>query len=298
MAANYWNSTQFQHWQTTKSALAATRKALEDSEATLVQSYKIPDIRLLSIFFNNQLLKLASKLKIRQQAVATAQVYIRRFYTKVEIRRTNPYLVITTAMYVACKMEECPHHIKSLASEARALWPDFMLADVFRIGECEFFLISEMNCQMIVHHPYRTLNELQKELSLTSEEFSSSWLIVNDQYMADIPLLFAPHLIAITAVFLAIVLRPAQPHGLHGTAAGNLSAVNLMRTGHTAIIENAFQGTPQEKIQHLIKWLADSEIELRAVIDCTQEMISLYEIWESYSEKTCKEQLTRFVRMR
>ena len=60
---------------------------------------------------------------VRQQPLATAQVYLRRFYSKVEIRRTNPYLVIATAFYLACKMEECPQHIRMVASEARMLWP-------------------------------------------------------------------------------------------------------------------------------------------------------------------------------
>lgn len=55
--------------------------------------------------------------------MATAQLYIRRFYSKVEIRRTNPYLVIATAVYLACKMEECPHHIRLIVSEGRTLWP-------------------------------------------------------------------------------------------------------------------------------------------------------------------------------
>lgn len=59
--------------------------------------------------------------------MATAQLYIRRFYTKVEIRRTNPYLVIATAVYLACKMEECPHHIRLVVSEGRTLWPGEIL---------------------------------------------------------------------------------------------------------------------------------------------------------------------------
>ena len=59
---------------------------------------------------------------IRQQALATAQIFIRRFYLKVEIRRTNPYLLVATALYLACKMEECPQHIRVVVSEARHLW--------------------------------------------------------------------------------------------------------------------------------------------------------------------------------
>lgn len=62
-------------------------------------------------------------MNVRQQAIATAQVYIRRFYIKVEIRRTNPYLVLATALYLACKMEECPQHIRAIVSEGRNMWP-------------------------------------------------------------------------------------------------------------------------------------------------------------------------------
>ena len=70
-----------------------------------------------------ELAKFVKKLGIRQQAIATAQVYLRRFYLKVEIRRTNPILVMTTALYLACKMEECPQHIRVIVSEARNIWP-------------------------------------------------------------------------------------------------------------------------------------------------------------------------------
>jgi hypothetical protein len=67
--------------------------------------------------------RLGKRLQVRQQAMATAQLYVRRFYSKVEIRRTNPYLVIATAVYLACKMEESPQHIRLVVTEARSLWP-------------------------------------------------------------------------------------------------------------------------------------------------------------------------------
>lgn len=75
--------------------------------------------------------RLGKRLVLRQQVLATAQIYIKRFYTKVEIRRTNPYLVVATAVYLACKMEESPQHIRLVVQEARSLWPgmvDHMLA--------------------------------------------------------------------------------------------------------------------------------------------------------------------------
>lgn len=70
-----------------------------------------------------ELVKLSKTMSIRQQAIATAHVYIRRYYMKVEVRRTNPYLVMATALYLACKMEECPLHIRVMVSEARNIWP-------------------------------------------------------------------------------------------------------------------------------------------------------------------------------
>lgn len=70
-----------------------------------------------------ELIKLGKRMNTRQQALATAQVYVKRFFTKVSIRRTNPYLLLTTAFYLACKTEECPQHIKYVVSEARGLWP-------------------------------------------------------------------------------------------------------------------------------------------------------------------------------
>ena len=65
---------------------------------------------------------MARPLGIRQQALASAQVYVRRFYAKVEIRKTNPALVLATALYLACKMEECPQHIRMVLAEARHCW--------------------------------------------------------------------------------------------------------------------------------------------------------------------------------
>lgn len=72
-----------------------------------------------------ELSKMARPLAIRQQALASAQVYVRRFYAKVEIRRTNPALVLATALYLACKMEECPQHIRMVLAEARHCWGMF-----------------------------------------------------------------------------------------------------------------------------------------------------------------------------
>ncbi|KAH8684668.1 cyclin-like protein [Tricladium varicosporioides] len=303
MAANYWESTQRRHWQFTKPQLDELRENLEGEEPNLVQMYPLPQLRHLSIYFNQQIARLGKRLGVRQQAMATAQLYIRRFYTKVEIRRANPYLVIATAVYLACKMEECPHHIRLVVSEGRTLWPDYFSSDTSKLGECEFFLISEMSSQMIVHHPYRSLTSLQGTFSLTQEESALAWSIINDHYMTDLPLLYAPHIIALMAILLALILRPNQT----GVQSASGSAGSIASAAHAALSQaNQTKAGPNEKqggvarskVQRLANWLAESNIDIEAIVDCTQEIISFYEFHEQYNEKLCREQINRFVKAR
>lgn len=270
--------------------------------------------------------------------MATAQVYIKRFYTKVEIRRTNPFLVITTALYLACKMEETPQHIRLINQEARSLWTDMPLFhEPSKIGECEFWLISEMSSQLIVHQPYRTLTSLQSSLNLTSDELALAWSIVNDHYMTDLPLIYPPHTIALTAILLAIVFRPSQSTGQAGSssAQGAGSAASAMAQATvpgvnavTAALAQAQarqqpptpggvpgqtgQGQPSSvdgasnahkierfsKVQRFGFWLAESNIDIEAMIDCTQELISFYDCQEQYNDKLTREQIVRFIKAR
>lgn len=123
MAANFWASTQRLYWQYSKEELRDTRQELEARDHAVCQQFPLPEVRLLSIFFNQQLVKLGKRMSVRQQALATAQIYVRRFYTKVNVRDTNPYLILATALYLACKTEESPQYIRVLVNEARTLWP-------------------------------------------------------------------------------------------------------------------------------------------------------------------------------
>ncbi|KAK4165108.1 RNA polymerase II holoenzyme cyclin-like subunit [Cladorrhinum sp. PSN259] len=345
MAANYWESTQRRYWQFSKEELANIRQALEDADPTLVQSFPLPQQRHLNLYFNQQVNRLGKRLAIRQQPLATAQVYLKRFYLRVEIRRTNPYLFIATAVYLACKMEECPQHIRLVVQEARSLWPsDFLGQDTSKLGECEFFLISELNSQLIIHQPYRTLTTLQSDFELTQEEVMLAWTVINDHYMTDLPLLYPPHTIALTAMLLAIVLRPPNTPGNGGGGNSGPTVTAQGVTGGLAMAANAFQaqaqaraaaaamaasggnsgpGTPQGsfsgfspttetpgpemkkapdvrfvKAQRFAAWLAESNVDIEAMIDCAQELISFYECHEQYVEKLARDQITRFIKAR
>lgn len=109
-----------------------------------------------------------------------------------------------------------------------------------------------MNSQLIVHHPYRTLSELQPELSLTSDEVALAWSVINDHYLTDLPLLYAPHVIAVMAIIVAVVFKPNSGN-FHGSAAPVLAGA--MRDGGMNVLAALGDRTgsgPPLKIQKLI----------------------------------------------
>ena len=53
-----------------------------------------------------------------------------------------------------------------------------------------------------------------------------------------------------------------------------------------------------ERIERAVKFLSSKELDIEQVIEATQEIISLYEIWEQYNDKTIREAVTRCYRGR
>lgn len=352
MAANYWTSSQHKSWSFTPTKLADIRDDLEKAHRALLQGYPYPDRRLMMIFLRDRLLQLGKRLQFRQQCVATAMVYMHRYFLSTPMQSVNLYLLVATAFYLASKTEESPHHIRLVASEARQAWSEHVPGDVSRMGEMEFCLISEMRSQMIVWHPYRTLMELKdnKDLMLTSDELGLAWLITNDSYMTDLPLTCPPHVIAIIAVFLAIIFYPdtkgtpirqlssdvhmtmdpntfasmggrpgmasvlgsamqglpmssssSMPSGTNGYSTGTPRTVPPESTVSQRNFENA-NGTPpfreSARFRSVVKFLIESDVDLRLMAEGTQEIISLYEIWEQMqnTEKTIRDAVARCLR--
>ncbi|KAK9470298.1 cyclin-like protein [Dipodascopsis tothii] len=275
MAANYWVSSQRKHWQFSRQQLSEAQAATE-----LETGYKCADLceaRHLRIYLHSLIQTLGRHLSVRQQALATAEVYLARFYLRTAVQESNVYVVVATCIYVACKIEESPQHIRTVVSEARSLWPDFITHDPTKLAECEFYLIEQLDAYLVVHHPYRSLVQLSKALGasghnagLSADEMQCAWSILNDSYITDVPLMQAPHVIAMSAMYLSIVLR--TPH-----------------------MSGAQTDRAKSRMQKIIDWFASSGVELEQVIDCAQEMISLYESWESYNEKLVREAVARTI---
>jgi cyclin C len=52
------------------------------------------------------------------------------------------------------------------------------------------------------------------------------------------------------------------------------------------------------KVTRFAGWLAESNIDIEAMVDCTQELIAFYECHEQYNDKHAREQINRFIKAR
>lgn len=260
-----------------RSHLVATTKNIPITHRDLHYD-KDYNLRIYCYFL---IMKLGRRLNIRQYALATAHIYLSRFLLKASIREVNLYLLVTTCVYLACKVEECPQYIRTLVSESRSLWPEFIPPDPTKVTEFEFYLIEELQSYLIVHHPYKSMEQIVEalkdapyKLNLSSDDLQNCWSLINDSYINDVHLTYAPHVIAIACLFITISIQGSNTKDLSMT-----SAVSEVLKSDAAL-------TPQQET--FFRFLAESHIDLEEVMDTIQQQIILYDHWDRYHEPWIK----------
>ncbi|KAL0058138.1 RNA polymerase II holoenzyme cyclin-like subunit [Marasmius tenuissimus] len=251
MATDFWatplDDLQSQRWIVDRSTL---RQARADD---LLYVGDPEYLEFLNIYFANVISKLGKKLQLRQRVIATATVFFRRFYLKSSYCETDPFLVISACCYLAAKAEESPVHIKNVITESRSIFSHHygvknFPSDNTKLAEMEFYLVDDLECDLVIFHPYRTLLALCKKedtsgvqsliaeaeagevgagvaeddgprywgldgakLELSEGALQTAWFIINDTYRSELCLLYPPHLIAIAAIYLTFILHgPTQ----------------------------------------------------------------------------------------
>lgn len=99
MAGNFWQSSHYQQWLLTKDDLLRDRR--HDLQFLNPEEYQ-----KLNIFFANLIQVLGEQLKLRQQVIATATVYFKRYYVRNSFRSIDPLLMAPTCIFLASKVEE------------------------------------------------------------------------------------------------------------------------------------------------------------------------------------------------
>uniref|UniRef100_A0A671TB00 Cyclin-C-like n=1 Tax=Sinocyclocheilus anshuiensis TaxID=1608454 RepID=A0A671TB00_9TELE len=99
MAGNFWQSSHYLQWVLDKQDLMKERQ--KDLKFLTEEEYW-----KLQIFFANVIQALGEHLKLRQQVIATATVYFKRFYARYSLKSIDPVLMAPTCVFLASKVEE------------------------------------------------------------------------------------------------------------------------------------------------------------------------------------------------
>uniref|UniRef100_A0A7M4FP33 Cyclin C n=1 Tax=Crocodylus porosus TaxID=8502 RepID=A0A7M4FP33_CROPO len=98
MAGNFWQSSHYLQWILDKQDLLKERQ--KDLKFLAEEEYW-----KLQIFFTNVIQALGEHLKLRQQVIATATVYFKRFYARYSLKSIDPVLMAPTCVFLASKVE-------------------------------------------------------------------------------------------------------------------------------------------------------------------------------------------------
>ncbi|KAH9274621.1 hypothetical protein BASA83_002805 [Batrachochytrium salamandrivorans] len=241
-----------------------------------LQYMSADDLVRAMLYYSNLIQHACKRLHIRQPVVGTALVYWRRFFTKNALFEIDPMLVAGTAIYVACKIEECPHHIRNVASEMAALGGDLFPYDAAAIADFEYYLIEELDFSLIMFHPYRPLQQILEKLHLTKKYLQPAWYVINDTYKTDLMLIYPPHMIALAAIFISTSLPDSDT---------------------TAKI-NAEKGDTTTATQSIItSFFLDLSVDMQDILAISQHIFNFYGIWKNYSEEKIRAILNSFLKL-
>uniref|UniRef100_A0A8C8H716 Cyclin-like domain-containing protein n=1 Tax=Oncorhynchus tshawytscha TaxID=74940 RepID=A0A8C8H716_ONCTS len=199
MAGNFWQSSHYLQWVLDKQDLMKERQ--KD-----IKFMSEEDYWKLQIFFANVIQALGEHLKLRQQVIATATVYFKRFYARYSLKSIDPVLMAPTCVFLASKVEVlflfCT--VKTRFSYA---FPKEFPYRMNHVLECEFYLLELMDCCLIVYHPYRPLLQYVQDMGQEDMLLPLAWRVVNDTYRTDLCLLYPPFMIALAERRQAVILE-------------------------------------------------------------------------------------------
>lgn len=246
MCGNFWKSSHYQQW-------ILDAQELELHRRRDLQALTPEELQKTHIFLANYIKSLGETLKMRQQVIATATMYFKRFYSKHSLSDVDPMLMCPAAVYLASKVEECGviSSVKMINALRTVVKKEYshVIPDVSytmqHILECEFFLLEVLDCCLIVYHPYRCLTQYISDIGQESTLLATSWKIVNDSYRSDLCLLQPPYLIALAAIHMAAVIQKKD----------------------------------------IRPWFAELNVDMSKILEITKTMLALYELWKKFDEK-------------
>ncbi|CAO4368316.1 unnamed protein product [Caenorhabditis nigoni] len=293
MALDFWKSSHAQQWIFDKTEIWKQRA--ED-----MKTYSEEEYSRLNIFWANFITAVATECahsqanvgcKLRQQVIATAIVYFKRFYLRQSFRDMCPFLVASTALFLACKVEEhttlsVSSFLKNTALVSRITMPhsnhtpdrinnlnyikEFLpkrwgvafetnSAKNGVLYDSEFILVEILDCCLVVHHATRPMFELL-------EDWKQHTLTSTNTPVKDFDQIEIQCQKVVNDTLRCDVGLMFAPHciGLASISVG----MELMGRG-----------------EELEDWLVEVDTDMDKLADCINQIYTMYQLWRSFDEK-------------
>ncbi len=198
---------------------AAERSRLSPSYQS--RKLKWTDECLIRNFLAGSLQLLGMFLRLHQTTIATAQHIMQRFYFRVSLFEVPYRDVLLGAICLAGKLDEAGRSVREVVSCGYQLFHIFegfrRPVDVLDLGSerytglreaalaAERRILTELGYQVyrLTSHPYTYLLTYVEMLGGDRALAQVAWNYVNDSYRTSLCVSFPPHLLAVSAIFLA-----------------------------------------------------------------------------------------------
>uniref|UniRef100_H3DFU8 Cyclin C n=2 Tax=Tetraodon nigroviridis TaxID=99883 RepID=H3DFU8_TETNG len=247
MAGNFWQSSHYLQWVLDKQDLMKERQ--KDLKYLSEEEYW-----KLQIFFANVIQALGEHLKLRQQVIATATVYFKRFYARLTLLKMCSFYKMLSPVKTLLVLQEfgVVSNTRLISAATSVLKTRFSHAfpkefpyRMNHILECEFYLLELMDCCLIVYHPYRPLLQYVQDMGQEDMLLPLAWRIVNDTYRTDLCLLYPPFMIALACLHVACVVQQKDAR----------------------------------------QWFAELSVDMDKILEIIRVILKLYDQWKNFDDR-------------
>ncbi|KAI8995025.1 cyclin-like protein [Pilobolus umbonatus] len=213
----YEESSQYQHWRFSpeqlwdireKNAVDAVnrvkRNLEEEGTSNPQKDYlSAKDGLALCRFYEKQLQGMCRHCKFPDRVMATAVIYMKRFFLYNNVMDYHPKDIFLTCLFLATKSESQRISIEDFGSNLR-------LPSTANVLNLEFNVSQGLKFQFYIHHPYRPAYgfflDMQNgpvDMKQLRETYSRVNQVIADILLTDLPFIYQPSQLALAAFMIA-----------------------------------------------------------------------------------------------
>ncbi|KAK8812193.1 hypothetical protein WA158_007427 [Blastocystis sp. Blastoise] len=208
MSESFWSSSQYKEW-TSK----LTPEIIKQEHNKNNNLFDEKETEAIFCHCINLLFGIGKRNSYPHTVICTSIIYFQRAYLKLSFTQLHPYLAIPTVLYLSSKTEEVIPMIKKILNnyitELKYRHLPLLQWTSDDINQAECLLLNIFNFDIIIHHPFQTLDFYVEEMHL-KEYTQVSWTILNDIYYTSLPLLYPPYMLALTAIYMTSIYSQAD----------------------------------------------------------------------------------------